>query len=308
MKLTMRAYRDETDYQRVRHFLRQVFTLNGRREYSWPVCRFDYWRWHGIENQRFFRIDDAVYIWETEDNQIAAVLNPEGKGEAFLQVRPDISTPELEEEMIEVAEAQFSFAGEDGRRRLRIWTDQHDDLRRGILERRGYVKGEMPEHQRRRSLDAPIPNAQPPPGYSMRALGDEAELPARSWASWRAFHPNEPKDRYEGWEWYRNIRRAPLYRRDLDMVSVAPTGEISSFCTVWYDNATRSACFEPVGTVPEHRLRGLGKSVMCEGLRRLKRLGATIAFVGSYSPEAHALYSSVGFTEFDLSEPWSKEL
>jgi len=308
MRLTMHAYQDEIDYQRVRDFLRQVFVINGHREQSWHVCRFDYWRWHGIENQRFFRIDEAVYLWETDDGRIVAVLNPEGRGEAFLQVHPDLRTPELEEEMIDVSEEHFSFAGDDARRKLRIWTDQHDDLRRAILERRGYAKGNMPEYQRRRSLDAPIPDAQPPPGYAVRALGDEDELSVRSWASWRAFHPNEQKDRYEGWEWYRNIQRAPLYRRDLDMVSVAPTGEISSFCTVWFDDVNRSAYFEPVGTVPEHRRRGLGKAVMCEGLRRLKRLGATIAFVGSYSPEAHALYSSAGFKEFDLSEPWSREL
>jgi len=308
MKLNMSKYRDEVDYQRVRDFLRQVFVINGRREFSWHVCRFDYWRWHGIENQRFFQIGEAVYIWETKADQIVAVLNPEGRGEAFLQVNPDLRTPELEIEMIDLAEERFSVAGEDGCRKLRVWVDQRDDLRRDILERRGYVKGELPEYQRRRSLDAPIPDAPPPQGYSVRALGDEAELPARSWASWRAFHPNEPKDRYEGWEWYRNIQRAPLYRREMDMVAIAPTGEISSFSTVWLDDVTQSACFEPVGTVPEHQRRGLGKAVMCEGLRRLKRLGATIAFVGSYSPEAHALYSSVGFTEFDLSEPWSREL
>jgi hypothetical protein len=47
---------------------------------------------------------------------------------------------------------------------------------------------------------------------------------------------------------------------------------------------------------------------MCEGLKRLKRMGATLAYVGSYTPAAHALYASVGFTEYDLSEPWGKEL
>ena len=66
--------------------------------------------------------------------------------------------------------------------------------------------------------------------------------------------------------------------------------------------------FEPVGTAPMHHRRGLGRAVMCEGLRRLKRMGATMAYVGSYSPEAHALYASVGFTEYDRSEPWAKEL
>ena len=37
-------------------------------------------------------------------------------------------------------------------------------------------------------------------------------------------------------------------------------------------------------------------------------MGATLAYVGSYTPPAHALYASVGFTEYDLYEPWAKEL
>ena len=79
---------------------------------------------------------------------------------------------------------------------------------------------------------------------------------------------------------------------------------MASFCTIWFDDVTRSAYFEPVATVPAHQRLGLGKAVMCEGLRRLKRLGATKAFAGSYAPDAHALYSSVGFTQYELLEPW----
>jgi hypothetical protein len=57
-------------------------------------------------------------------------------------------------------------------------------------------------------------------------------------------------------------------------------------------------------------VKRIGKAVMCEGLRRLRRLrrlGATLATVGSYSPEAHALYSGVGFAHYDLCERWVKE-
>jgi hypothetical protein len=46
---------------------------------------------------------------------------------------------------------------------------------------------------------------------------------------------------------------------------------------------------------------------MFEGLRRLKRVGAVIAFVGGYSPEANALYVSVMGGEFDVAETWVKE-
>ena len=70
---------------------------------------------------------------------------------------------------------------------------------------------------------------------------------------------------------------------------------------------TRTAVFEPVGTHPNHQKRGLGKAVMSEGLRRAQKLEATLATVSSYTEGAHVLYNSIGFTEFDLLEPWSKE-
>ncbi len=107
--------------------------------------------------------------------------------------------------------------------------------------------------------------------------------------------------------WYRNIQNAPLYRRDLDLIAVAPDGAIASFATIWFDDVTQSAYFEPVATVPEHRRRGLAKATITEGLKRLKRMGAAVAFVGGYSDRANALYASTMSPEYDLSEPWTKE-
>jgi GNAT superfamily N-acetyltransferase len=136
-------------------------------------------------------------------------------------------------------------------------------------------------------LEPAIAGFHPPAGYTLRALGDECELPARSWLSWKAFHPDEPDEKYQGWEWYRNVQRVPLYRRDLDLLAVAPHGELAAFCTVWFDDVTRTAVFEPVGTHPAHQKRGLGKALMTEGLRRAQRLGATLATVSSYGKAAH---------------------
>jgi GNAT superfamily N-acetyltransferase len=309
----MRNYRCEDDYWRIREFLRQVLKLNKMRLYSWHLARLDYWRYFCNVDITSFPLEEVVFIWETADGQIAAVLNPESGGHAFLQVHPLYRSAELEEEMIEVAEQRLPISKEDGQRKLFVWADSLDKLRQDILLRRGYAKDDEPAYQRRRALDAPITEAdslqaQPSPGYTVRALGDEEELPARSWASWRAFHPDEPDENYEGWEWYTHIQQIPTYRRDLDIVAVAPTGESAAFCTVWFDGVTRSGVFEPVGTVPEHQRKGLGKALMHEGLRRLERLGATLAYVDSYTPAAHALYAAAGFTEYDLSEAWAKEM
>jgi GNAT superfamily N-acetyltransferase len=306
MKLMRRKYQTEDDYWAIRGFLRDVFMLYDRREVGWPVYRWDYWRWHVNENIFRFDLSAAVFLWETGDGRLAAVLHPEGPGEAFLQVHPAWRSTEMEAAMMAVAETQFSVTQANGCQRLVVWAHQDDALRQDLLQRRGYVKGDHSEFQRRRCLDAPIPDFCPPAGYSLRALGDEGEHSARSWLSWKAFHPDEPDERYEGWMWYRNVQRAPLYRRDLDLVAVAPDGELAAFCTLWFDDVTRTAAFEPVGTHPAHQRRGLGKALMAEGLRRVRDLGATLCTVGSYSDAAGALYASLGFTEYDLSTPWMK--
>lgn len=305
MNLAMRKYQTEDDFWRIRDFLRQVFLLNDRQELSWHVARFDYWRWHGIENLGDGRLEQDVFIWESPGGEMAAVLTREGPGDAFLQVHPVFCTPELEEEMIAVAEEHLAVPKEN-KREIHVWVNSIDSMSQQILVHRGYQKGSWPEHQRRFRFERQIPDTPIPAGYRVRALGDVEELPARSWASFRSFHPNDPRENYQGWEWYQNIQRIPLYRRDLDIVATTPDGEIASFCTIWYDDVTRSAYYEPVGTVPEHQRRGLGKAVIWAGLRRLQRLGALVAFVGGYSPEANGLYESAGFSRYLLLEPWSR--
>ncbi len=306
----MRLYQDEEDWWRIREFLRRVFLLNGRRELSWHVARMDYWRWHGIENLGDGKLDHDVFIWEKPDGEIAAVLNRESAGDVFLQEHPDWRSADLQAEMIGVAEERLSIVRPNGRRQVTVWTDSRDDLRHSVLARRGYIKGSNSERQWRRRLDAPIAEAPLPLGYTVRALGDGLELLERSYASGLGFHEGDiaiAVGNRQSAAWYRNIQNAPLYRRDLDLVAVAPDGAIASFATIWFDDVTQSAYFEPVATVPEHRRRGLAKATITEGLKRLKRMGAVVAFVGGYSDRANALYASTMSPECDLSEPWTKD-
>lgn len=307
MKPELRKYRSEEDYWRIRSFLREVSLLNDRHGYSWDILRWDYWRWHVNMNIFHLRLEEVVTLWEM-DGRIVSVLNPDSPGEAFFQVHPGCRDFVSMAEMLEVAEQKLSGTNDAGKKELLVWVNEKDELTKALFTERGYVRSKFKsEHMRRRFFTQPSPESAPREGYTVRALGDESELPARSWLSWKAFHPDEPDEKYQGWEWYKNIQRVPLYRRDLDIVAVAPDGELAAFCTVWFDDVTRTAVFEPVGTHPDYQKRGLGKAVMSEGLRRAEKLGATLATVSSYSEGAHALYHSMGFTEFDLLEPWIKE-
>ncbi|NIS21146.1 MAG: GNAT family N-acetyltransferase [Thermoplasmata archaeon] len=197
----------------------------------------------------------------------------------------------------------------DGGRRLRAWGCDEGGFSTSLLEERGYMLGEGTEVHRRRSLIEPISVPEVPPGITVRSLGGSEEIPARSWASWRGFHPDEPDEDYEGWEWYLNVQRMPLYRRDLDIVAVAETGDIASMTTVWYDDVTRSGYFEPVATVPEYRRMGLASQVISEGMRRLKAMGADLALIGTgEGMAANEVYGALGFEVYLRSEAWYKDL
>lgn len=306
MEPTLRTYQND-DYWRIREFLREVSLLNDRHDYAWSLLRWDYWVWHVNMNIFHFNLEEVIHLWEV-DGQIVAMLNPDGNGEAFFQLHPAHRNEDLLCEMLDVAEMKLANHKEADAHDLLAWVNAEDQLHKELLRRRGYVRSKFQaEHMRRRPLTTPIPDFVPQHGYTVRGLGDESELPARSWLSWKAFHPDEPDEKYQGWEWYKNIQCVPIYNRDLDIVAVAPDGELAAFCTVWVDDVTHTAVFEPVGTHPSHQKRGLGKAVMSEGLRRAQKLGATLATVSSYSTGAHALYNSMGFTDFDLLEPWIKE-
>lgn len=308
MKLIPRPYQGEDDYWKIRDFLRRVFIVNQRRELSWQAYRFDYWRWHGIENLGHGNLETDVFIWDVEGDQIQAVLNPEGPGCAYLQVDPQFRTPSLEQQMVGVAEENLAVANPGERPRLNIFAGEHDDVRQRILSSHGFQRTKYWERHHRCLISKSSQAVELPEGFKVRALGDIGELPARSYLSRKTFHPDEPDEDYEGWEWYLNIQRAPLYQRDLDLIVVSPDGDMCSFCTIWFDDVTRVGSFEPVGTAPEYQRLGLGKAIIHEGLHRLEQLGAEIAFVGSGSEEASAFYTSIGFNHCDVSDMWTKEL
>jgi ribosomal protein S18 acetylase RimI-like enzyme len=291
----------------MRSFLREVFLLNDRLERSWSVPRLDYWRWHFIQTCEFDPMEQVTFLWESAEGQLAAVLHPIEKGEAYLHIHPRFRSAELENEMFACAEQHLYGTYPSGEHKHFALADEDDPLRAEVLEARGYTYRDRPVYRWRRDLDGPLPDAKIATGYTIRSMGDAREYQARAWASWRAFHPDEADEGFDGGDWYANLQSAPLYRRDLDIVAEAPNGEIAAFSTIFYDDAARSAVCVMVGTAPEHQRRGLGKAVIAEGLRRLQRMGGTRVFANGFDPPANALYCSTLGTSY-RAESWFKVL
>jgi mycothiol synthase len=312
MNLIRRSYQNEDDYWRIRSFLRDVYLRNGRREISWPAARLDYWRRHGIANMNEGPLETCVFLWETEEGKLVAVLNCESPGQTYLQIDPEHRTAELEAEMIDLAEEKlFTIGKKSGRKAVAVWVNDGDTMREELLAARGFArKAEWQCFNRYRDLALPIPDVQAPEGYTIRPMTLE-EIPSRSWASWRAFHPDEPDEDYQGHEWYWSLTKAPMYRRDLDLVAIAENGSVAAFVTVWYDDVTRSGYFEPVGTMPEHQRKGLCTALLYEGMRRLKERGAVQASVGGgglSNPKADGVYASAFGRDEESYVGWLKYL
>jgi len=309
MRLRSRTYEADEDYWRIRSFLRSLGEDDPRPSGTWHVGVFDYWRWHWLKNV-VEREPDDLRIWESQDGEIVAILIQGDPGVCHPLVDPRGQTRELEHEMIAAAEEHMSAASPGGEDVVCIWADEADACRRLVLEERGYETFESPRSTEFHSWQPTMGPREPstaPTGYRVRSMGDVDELPARSLASWRAFHPDEPDEGHDPTGgWYRNVQRAPLYRRDLDVVAVTDDGEIASFSLCFFDDVSRTGVFVLDGTAASHQRIGLGKAVMLENLRRLHDLGALRAYVSWYEPPAGALYRSVGFREVRTARAWRR--
>lgn len=300
MRPVMRAYAGESDYWRVRAFLRGLLLRNRLHLSMWHVSRWDYWRWHVLLNCEPQPMDQVVALWEADGGTLAAVLNPDNRGDAFFQVDPRHRSAALDRELLAAAEERLPAP--DGR--LNVWVPASDAAWSELLDSAGYRPTDDVEHVRAAVLDA-LPDGDPPLGYRIRPVTDE-DFPARGDLSLRVFHPTPDGSTAMTLDEYRNIQRAPLYRRDLDLVAESTEGELAGFAGIWFDDVTRTAQVEPMGVDAPHRQRGVGRALLLEAMRRAARLGAVMAFVGSYGAAAHALYESVGLRTVERLVAWTR--
>lgn len=101
-------------------------------------------------------------------------------------------------------------------------------------------------------------------------------------------------------EWRNRTLQRPEYVPDLDLVAVAPNGQLAAFCVCWLakgPNGDLRGQIEPLGVDAGYRRLGLGQAILSEGLRRLQSKGAGQIYVQTdhYRNAAFKLYESSGF-------------
>ena len=309
MKTHIKTFTYSSDFLRVRDFLSTTF---GRyqRSINWRIERWEY-AFHFVapllanwgqdppqpesaaEAVRF--LESLTGLWETDEGDIAGVVNIEhpdltnpGFGEFFIQRHPDHL--DLLPEMLDFAEARLV---DPGQQRLFIYIAPEDQPLRQMLEERKFLA--FPEQTATESaFSHPLSQLPEKPdlseGFKIQSMADDNNLPKRCRAIGRAFNHPDPL------EWpsvisYESLQQAPDYRKDQDIVVVAPNGDFASFCLVWYDEPNKLATLEPVGTQPEFRRMGLAREAIYEAMRRVAAKGAERVEVGSIQK----FYKDIGF-------------
>ena len=109
---------------------------------------------------------------------------------------------------------------------------------------------------------------------------------------------------------FARVQRTWPYRADLHVLIAAPDGTLAATAIIWLDEATQTAEFEPVGTHPDFRRRGLGTALQLHGMHLARTAGANrmlVACLGAPThPAARTLYHGVGFRELTHDLPQIK--
>jgi len=287
MPVVSRQYDAELDFQRVMGFLRDSFAETGSL-HNWLPPRF--------ENSRA-EVATGTRIWEEvggSEPRVVAVANPESRFIYFIQIDPEYAY--LEGEVVEwIVEYCASQKTSSEELRISVVALEGNPAREAALAEHGFERGRVYGIFRLRAVDAPIPDFEPPEGFTIRSVEPEEDFDRIAAAIRLVFGHGE---------WFTaevllGLSRASFYLGDLDLVAVAPNGEIASFCTFRVDPQSRVTELEPMGTLPEYRGMGLAKAILAEGFRRLTKYDPALLYIGgaANTTEANRLYEVTGFNE-----------
>jgi len=319
MTARIRAYEPDRDFLRVRDFLNRTYAAFPL-PVNWGLERWNYARYfvapmlgaYGTEDgtpegslRAIRHWEEMVRVWEDAAGEIAGVTciehpdpTHDGYGEIFLQRHPD--KLDLLDEMLKTGEALYVHPS---KHRVYTWAFDGDEELIEALRSRGYERRNEPVSHLLELEFGATPEVELPEGYALRSMAEENDIEKRREIFGRGFNHEDPKEWPSAFS-YRELQNAPDYRKEHDLVIVAPDGSYAACAIVWLDAVNRIGHLEPLGTHPDHRRKGLARAIVLAGIRLLQSQGATRMPMCGFEP----FYRAVGFAERAAQHPWVKEL
>ncbi|MEV4110186.1 N-acetyltransferase [Nonomuraea sp. NPDC049695] len=240
------------------------------------------------ENLRGRRpVGEVVHVWEHAGELAGLTVNTRF-GNAFdVFAAPELRGSEAEIAMIEDACVTTGHGVDE------VLTDVFDcdHVRIELLERLGFTRFRVWDDVRERPLAGVPPEPEPPEGFTVRGarLSDADRLAEAHNGAFQAG--------WTGAEYRDEVMRKPGYDPSREIVAEAPDGRIASFAVYWVDTRNGLGHFEPVGTHPDFRRRGLARAVMLYAMHRMRSLTTVTVNHNAENLAARKLYESLGFTK-----------
>jgi len=234
----------------------------------------------GLAGIRLWERDDIIvgWTWETDD-QVDSLY--------------DTRYPDLWPAMV-------AYVAQHTAPTTSLWAFEKNPTRHAALIAHGYAMQPLALNQHYQPT-ARAPIFALPAGWTATTLR-EADVPQRVLAQRSAFKSTIMTE-----ERYNFSRSLPSYTPEWDMVAVNEAGEIGAFCTVWVDDWSNYALFEPVGCRQEYQRTGLTRGLISTTLQRLANAGiAHAAVMSEGNPANHArfFYAACGFQFVDRFAAW----
>ncbi|NKB67502.1 MAG: GNAT family N-acetyltransferase [Candidatus Latescibacteria bacterium] len=293
--LTHRRYDPEQDFPRLVEYHRSAWALTGLTG-NWHVGDLNYIVW---ENWTFAsRETQPFYIWAdgTGAIQAFALINHHW-GAYQLRCHPSIRGSRLLEGLVQWCEEHLCENAINKERIGAMGVDAADQAFAACLQARGYSReGEgNADIVLAHGLDE-LAVPQVPNGYAIKAIGlDDVEgragLARAIWDDWGMWGDAKVTGAQYG-----DYIQTAFYASGLDWVAVTPEGQFVAAITCGIDPEGRVGTVMDMGTLPDHRRKGLARALMLTALQGLKEAGMKRVLLSTGFDDARQFYQSVGFT------------
>lgn len=303
--LHSRAYTGHDDLQSM---IRLTSALRSRGQRVYPIAA------DLFEELSESAVQESARLWENDRRDLAGFVYVSQFQNMVYAFDKNEFTPAVENEMVEWAAEAMQYRNRQTNQNLTLDASVLDDDLPGValLERHDFERQTESSILMARPLDQDIPEPQLPPGFSIRPMGGEAELEAYVALHQAAFGTSNMTVEYR-----RTIMNAPDYLPELDLVGVAPDGDLAAFCVcqIFPDDTPRAEGLkegwtDPVGTHPAYQRMGLAKALLLIGMELLKKRGMDTALLGTGSSNIamQKTASAAGFKHASTTLWYSKKL
>lgn len=301
--LNARSYAGSADLQAM---IDLTQTLRSRGQKVYPIATDLY------EELAEPEVQASVRLWENDKQQLVGFVYVSQYQNLVDVFTASEFTPAIETEIITWAVSAMQRRNQETgeTQTLDASTLESDGERLAMLERHGFERQPESSILLACPLVQPIPDPVLPAGFTIRPMRGEAELSA-----YVALHRAAFGTEMMTVDYRRTIMSAPDFIPELDLVAVAPNGDLAAFCVcqIFPDDSPRAGgqkegWTDPIGTHPDYQRQGLAKALILAGMRLLHARGIDTVILGTSSTNSAMLQTAraVGFHDVSNTLWYSK--